>query len=273
MIFSSRCRRAGVRLLYAVGVALSASPALADGNIGVASHVQNYVNGILPSRTIQINAGEGVTSNEIVKTNADSQAKIVFTDSTNLSVGPNSTVKLDKFVAAGPSTYEKATINLAKGAFRFVTGHSDKRAYEIKTEVATIGVRGTIVEGYSRPGKVRVDLREGLARICTIPKPGQSSGCRKCVDLSEGQSAEFGACSVAYTAQPNSSFTGPFASAEPFEAVVQGQLPVPPEPPVGMGALFALGTLGVIGGGIGIGAGLHSNFNGQNYSTVFPTSP
>jgi hypothetical protein len=48
---------------------------------------------------------------------------------TNLAVGPVSTVTLDRFVFAGDSTYQQVTVNLVRGAFRFSTGSSDKRAY------------------------------------------------------------------------------------------------------------------------------------------------
>jgi hypothetical protein len=244
MTFITRYCRAVLYVLFATGASGVAAPARADGNIGVASNVQNYVNGILPTRTFQLNAGEGVIANEIIKTSADSQAKIVFTDSTNLSVGPNSTVKLDKFVAAGPSSYDKATINVVKGAFRFVTGHSDKRAYEIKSQFATIGVRGTIVEVHTKGNKDLVDVREGLAHICTVPKPNEDKEkCHKCVDLREGESAEFGSCAVTSTIQQPSSFSGQFASFEPYDAVVQGELT---SPALSEGAMFAAGAAMVI---------------------------
>jgi ferric-dicitrate binding protein FerR (iron transport regulator) len=226
------------------------------------------VNGILPSRTFQLNAGEGVIANEIVKTNADSQAKIVFTDSTNLSVGANSTVKLDKFVAAGPTSYDKATINVVKGAFRFVTGHSDKRAYEIKSQFATIGVRGTIVEVHTKGNKDLIDVREGLAHICTVPKPNEDKEkCHKCVDLKEGESAEFTSCGVTSVVQQPSSFSGEFASIEEFAQV--GEL----APAVGEGALFALGAAGVIGGGIGAGVATQSSAGGPTFIPPLPASP
>ena len=64
--------------------------ARADEVIGVASAVRNNVSGSLPTGEVQINVGENVIRNEIVKTAAKSRTKLVFSDSTNLSVGPNS---------------------------------------------------------------------------------------------------------------------------------------------------------------------------------------
>ena len=121
----------------------------------------------MPTGDVQINVGESVIRNEIVKTAAESWTKLVFSDSTNLSVGPNATVRLSNFVSAGPSSYGKATIDIAKGAFRFATGHSEKRAYEINTGVATIGVRGTVFDGDSETGSTKLHVASGAVLVRT----------------------------------------------------------------------------------------------------------
>ncbi len=188
--------RAGSCLLLAA--AIVAGDVHAYENIGVASFVRNEVTGVLPTRSVLINVGENVVRDEIVKTSQDSVAKLVFTDSSNLSIGPNSMVKLDKFVAAGASSYGKETINVLKGTFRFTTGHFDKRAYEVKTGVATIGVRGTIYEGRAEPNRTILNVLEGVVRVRT-------KGGAVC-DLSAGQSAVITAsnCSPAAGFAPNS---------------------------------------------------------------------
>ena len=152
--------------LTAVGVDVSVA-ARADEAIGVASAVRNNVSGSLPTGDVQINVGESVIRNEIVKTAAESWTKLVFSDSTNLSVGPNATVRLSNFVSSGPSSYGKATIDIAKGAFRFATGHSEKRAYEINTGVATIGVRGTVFDGDSETGSTKLHVASGAVVVRT----------------------------------------------------------------------------------------------------------
>jgi hypothetical protein len=98
--------------------------ATAQETIGVAATIRNEVNGKVASRTFQINAGENVFRQEVVATGRDSFAKLVFKDSTNLSVGPETSVTLDRFVYAGTSDYKKVTLQLLKGAFRFITGSS-----------------------------------------------------------------------------------------------------------------------------------------------------
>jgi hypothetical protein len=123
--------------------ALAVSPAAFAGDrIGVAATVRNRVSGKIQSQTQPINSGENVYDRELVKTEADSSAKIVLKDSANINVGPSSAVTLDNFVYAGDQDLTKASVKFAKGAFRFTTGSSDKKSYDVKTPTATIGIRG-----------------------------------------------------------------------------------------------------------------------------------
>ena len=121
------------------------SPANAQERIGLASAVRNDVSEIAP-RATKINSGDDVVRDEVVRTSADSDAKIVFRDDTNLSIGPSATLKLDRVVFSGETTYKDIALRLTTGTFRFVTGHSDKQAYSIRTPLAVIGIRGTILD-------------------------------------------------------------------------------------------------------------------------------
>jgi hypothetical protein len=87
-------------------------------------------------------------------------------DNTNLSLGPSATIKLDRTVFDDEHTYRDIAIKLTAGAFRFVTGNSQKAAYRIATPLATIGVRGTILDILSQRAKTTVVLQEGASRVC-----------------------------------------------------------------------------------------------------------
>ncbi len=163
--------------------------ATAQETIGVAATIRNEVNGKVASRTFQINAGENVFRQEVVATGRDSSAKLVFKDSTNLAVGPETSVTLDRFVYAGTSDYKKVTLQLLKGAFRFITGSSDKRAYEIRTDVARIGVRGTIGDLLVEAGRTIAVVQQGVLIACSINN--------QCTELSRpGEAAVVTATSV-----------------------------------------------------------------------------
>ncbi len=161
---------------------LAASPVYAQVRVGEAAVVQNEVVRVVGSATSQINVGDGVLRDEIVHTGLDSAARLVMADSTNLSLGPNATLKLDRTVFDDEHTYRDIAIGLTTGAFRFVTGHSEKTAYKITTPLATIGVRGTILDILSQRGSTTVVLQEGASRVCTLTfqcveltKPGDTA--------------------------------------------------------------------------------------------------
>ncbi|MGA8587420.1 MAG: FecR domain-containing protein [Roseiarcus sp.] len=157
------------------GCALVASVvgAQAQEHIGSTALARNDVTRESAGASAPLVTGDSVFRNETVRTGADSNARLVFLDSTNLGVGPTSSVKLDQFVYVGESNGQKMTVNLAKGVFRFTTGVLDKKAYEITTPTAAIGVRGTVLDIAVQGPDTRVTLVEGQALVCPR-RPGVS---------------------------------------------------------------------------------------------------
>ncbi len=153
-------------LLAFVALAAGAGKARAQQDIGATVEANNNVSRELSGASAPLKAGDDVFRNELVRTGADSTAKLVFLDSTNLAVGPTSRVTLDQFVYAGEVNGQKMTVNLVRGIFRFTTGALDKRAYEVSTPTAAIGVRGTVLDIDSRTRESRVTLVEGQALVC-----------------------------------------------------------------------------------------------------------
>src|SRR4030081_1042122 len=176
--------RHGALYIFALGLAagLAANPARAQTRVGEAAVIQNIVVRGMGSASSQISVGDGVLRDEIVRTGLDSAARLVMADSTNLSLGPSATIKLDRTVFNDEHTYRDIAIRLTTGAFRFVTGHSEKTAYKINTSVATIGVRGTILAILSQRQKTTVVLQEGASRVCAtggqcleLTQPGETA--------------------------------------------------------------------------------------------------
>jgi hypothetical protein len=142
--------------------------AQAPSRVGEAAVVQNEVIRVSGSGGSQINVGDAVLRNETVRTGASSATRLVMIDSTNLSLGANSSITLDRTVFNDEHSYRDVTIRMTTGAFRFVTGHSDKNAYKITTGIATIGVRGTTLDILSQRGRTTVVLQDGASRVCTL---------------------------------------------------------------------------------------------------------
>jgi hypothetical protein len=113
-----------------------------EPHIGSATATKNKVEGQIGGTTQSISKGSAVYSNEIVRTGDGSVADLKFLDDSNLSVGPVSEIRLDKFVYDPSGSAGTVVIEATRGAFRFVTGKQDQKVYQIKTPYGTLGIRG-----------------------------------------------------------------------------------------------------------------------------------
>jgi hypothetical protein len=157
-------------------LALQGAAFAQEPGIGSAKTARNKVEGIVGGQTQDVKTGSQVYPDETVRTGDSAVADLVFIDNTNLSVGPISEVRLDKFVYDPNGSSGRVVLQATKGAFRFVTGSQDHRAYEVRTPFGSLGVRGTVVELVIKqcvPGQppntcgVTVKLVEGAASFTT----------------------------------------------------------------------------------------------------------
>jgi FecR protein len=149
----------------AFSVALAAPALSAPEQIGLAVVIRNDVSQVEPTIAKIVN-GDDIVRDELVRTNTDSSAKFVLRDSTNLLLGPNSTLKLDRAVFAGDKGVGDIAVKLAVGSFRFITGNLAKESYVINTPLATLGIRGTTLDFLVERLKNTVVLKEGQAHVC-----------------------------------------------------------------------------------------------------------
>src|SRR5271170_6373698 len=77
-----------VALALLIGAAPSLAQEKAQENIGGAMVVVNKVDGALPTGKIKVIQGDAVFRDEGVTTDADSSAKLVLKDDTNITIGP-----------------------------------------------------------------------------------------------------------------------------------------------------------------------------------------
>ena len=110
--------------------------------IGKATSVKPQAEGIHEGNTLTLSNGIEVYSSETVRTGDSGVADLQFEDNSNLSVGPQSTVLLDKFVYDPSKSTGSVVIQATRGSFRFVTASQAKGTYQIKTPFGTLGVRG-----------------------------------------------------------------------------------------------------------------------------------
>ncbi len=118
-----------------------------------------------------------------MRTGADSLAKFALRDETNVSLGPLSQIKLDRFVYEGSgSTAISVVFSVTKGVFRFFSGKSASDAYQVTTPQATLGVRGTIYDVKIEPNRTIVVVQQGVVRVCI-------RRTNRCKDLTVGGSS------------------------------------------------------------------------------------
>jgi hypothetical protein len=133
------CNRNWIYLLpLTVLFALLATTLHAQEAIGKATSVRPQAEG---SHAGPLSGGSNVYSKETVRTGDSGQADLQFHDRSNLTVGPKSSVRLDKFVYDPNKSGGAVAIQATRGTFRFVTG-SQGGSYQIKSPYGTLGIRG-----------------------------------------------------------------------------------------------------------------------------------
>ena len=121
--------------------ALQATVSNGQEAIGKATSVKPQAEGSHGGKRTLATGGD-VYSKETLQTGESGQADLQFRDQSNLSVGPKSNVRLDKFVYDPNTSAGSVAIHATRGSFRFVTGSQGKGNYQIKTPYGTLGVRG-----------------------------------------------------------------------------------------------------------------------------------
>ena len=117
----------------------------AQEQIGVAAAVnRNTTDLTLEQERKLVEAGYQIIQNHTIETDEIGKAQMLLLDGTAFSVGPNSSVVLDRFIY-NPETAEGSLEVTARGLFRIVGGKVTKNQPAlIRTDSATVGIRGGI---------------------------------------------------------------------------------------------------------------------------------
>lgn len=192
-------------LFAAVGLAalLAAAP-LAAQAVGVTAVVRNNVQVTTAARPVLHKAAvrETIATGNDIVTGAQSMTQLLLLDQTSFTVGANSRVKIDRFVYDPRARQSAVSATVAKGAFRFMSGASLNKGKErsaINTPVASIGIRGTIVEGVVGAEAIRIARQEAgiprslvadpeTATLIVLRGPGRNAqgAARGAIDITVG---------------------------------------------------------------------------------------
>jgi len=90
--------------------------------------------------------GRPIQQNDVVVTGADGAIGVTFSDSTMLSLGPNTEITVDKYVFDPKAGNVSFTANMARGTLQFISGEIAKLspdAVKVNIPTGSIAVRGT----------------------------------------------------------------------------------------------------------------------------------
>ena len=137
-------RSAGVlALLLATAAPALAQGQTAAGRIKVVSGSAFIVRG---AQTIPATAGELVYAADGLKTGDGGSVGITLKDDTRLSLGPNSEVRLERYVYAPGNGGLGMVLKFVRGVAAYVSGRMARLAPDsirLETPAAIVGVRGT----------------------------------------------------------------------------------------------------------------------------------
>lgn len=159
--------RLGLILLLPIGLVSAAdAPSAVQPKVGVASVVERKAeaaqNGVV--RTLILR--DALFRNERLTTGAEpgSLLHVRLLDKTVITLGPSSEAVLDDFALNPAAGRTEVNLKLTRGVLRFVGGqHAGAGTrYQVRTPVATIGVRGTSFDvKVGDGGETTVQLEEG----------------------------------------------------------------------------------------------------------------
>jgi hypothetical protein len=164
------------RFMPVAAALLICGAAEAAPEVGKATAITTEVKGDTAGSVRTLQSGDQVFQDERIETNDKGVGQFEFLDDTKLAIGPGSVVKLDQFVYGADKSATTVTIQLTKGAFRFISGKSTHTAYKIQTPTATIGVRGTAFDVFvGGDGEMAVAMINGGVDVCAVRR----TGCRR----------------------------------------------------------------------------------------------
>jgi hypothetical protein len=153
-------RIAGFVLAAVIGMVPLAATAYAADPIGKVV----AVGGSPTSSGRPLSAGSAIFENDRLVT-GKGNIQIIFIDDTKMVIGPNSSLVVDRFLLKGGKSAQKFSVNALRGTFRFISGDMAKKAYDIKTASATIGIRGTAFD-FSSANETLVAVLQGGVSLC-----------------------------------------------------------------------------------------------------------
>jgi len=161
--------RRGVGRVMLAAVLLAPLAALAQGQV---QHLSGTLHVQRADGSIRLLSEQSkVLQGDVVSTERDSYAQIKFTDGGQVTLRPNSQIRIEgyQFSEKEPEK-DNFVFSLLKGGMRAITGlighRANRDAYRLRTATATVGIRGTDFNA------VQVPEGQESSLLGQAPKPG-----------------------------------------------------------------------------------------------------
>jgi Hint domain/FecR protein len=155
--------------LFWVPTSVAATSCLSQPReIGQATSVVPAVESESVGAIAQLEPGSKIFQDGVIRTYKIGAAGLRFLDQTTLTVYPNSSLKLDRFVYNPDRTVLEVGLSLLHGAFRLASGGpKTSEKYTLRTPHVTLGIRGTVVHVFADGGGSIVQALHGAFEGCS----------------------------------------------------------------------------------------------------------
>lgn len=156
-----------LKLQYALLASLCLLPLTATetfaATAGVTAAVNQNARSIPPGGAVRtVVLGANVVQDETIETDGGGLVQILLADGTTFTVGPNSSITIDRFVYDPNANTAQVSATIGRGVFRFIGGRTSKTegGVQLNTPVGTVGIRGGMAD-LNFTGAGQIDLLFG----------------------------------------------------------------------------------------------------------------
>ena len=151
-------------LLLSIVPILVSMPCSAS-QIGIAETIVNKV--YLDSLLSGVKRGQKLYQGQKIRTSMNSSAELLLSDKTFLYLGERSDIKLTRFFLGTGTSNDINQLELVRGLLRFASAGIKKNNFSIRTQNASVGVRGTNFDIMFNKHGTEVSVNRGTIDVTT----------------------------------------------------------------------------------------------------------
>ncbi len=151
-------------LLISIVPILASMPCSAS-QIGIAETIVNKV--YLDSLLSGVKRGQKLYQGQKIRTSMNSSAELLLSDKTFLYLGERSDIKLTRFFLGKGNSNDINQLELVRGLLRFASAGIKKDNFSIRTQNASVGVRGTNFDIMFNKHGTEVSVNSGTIDVTT----------------------------------------------------------------------------------------------------------